>query len=64
LAVQYSLANPEIPTTLVSSASVENMKRNIAWASEPMDAQLLAEVLEILQPIHDVTWPSGRPENN
>jgi aryl-alcohol dehydrogenase-like predicted oxidoreductase len=64
LAVQYAISNPQIATTLVGSANPRNMERNIAWASEPIDQTLLTEVLEILKPIHDVTWPSGRAENN
>jgi L-galactose dehydrogenase len=64
LAVQFAVANPEIASTFVSSANVENMRQNIAWADEQIDEKLLAEVLEILKPIHNVTWPSGRPENN
>ena len=64
LALQFALANRDIATTLVGSASSENMKQNIAWANEPMDKALLAEVQAILKPIHNVTWQSGRPENN
>jgi aryl-alcohol dehydrogenase-like predicted oxidoreductase len=64
LALQFALANPDIATTLVGSANPDNMRRNIVWAGEPMDPELLADVLEILKPIHNVTWPSGRPENN
>jgi L-galactose dehydrogenase len=64
LAVQYSLANPEIATTLVGSGNPENMRKNIAWLDEPIDQQLLAEVQAILRPIHNITWPSGRPQNN
>jgi hypothetical protein len=40
------------------------MRKNIAWASEPIDRTLLNEVRQILEPVHNVTWPSGRPENN
>jgi L-galactose dehydrogenase len=64
LAVQYSLTNQEITTTIVGSADPKNMERNIQWASEPIDRQLLDEVLAILKPIHNVTWESGRAENN
>jgi L-galactose dehydrogenase len=62
LAIQYSVANEKIPTTLVSTASTENIKRNIQWTDEPMDMKLLQEVLDILAPIHNKTWPSGRAE--
>src|SRR5207248_9647874 len=64
LAIQFSLANPDIATTLVGSASSQNMRRNIKWAQEPLDAQLLAEVMQILAPVKDITWTSGRSENN
>jgi aryl-alcohol dehydrogenase-like predicted oxidoreductase len=64
LALQYALANPSIATIMVGSGSPENMKRNIEWAQQPLDEQLLKEVLEILKPIHNVNWTSGRPENN
>jgi L-galactose dehydrogenase len=64
LALQYAISNPQIATTLVGSGSSENMRRNIAWANEPIDKQLLAETLDILKPIHNVTWSSGRSENN
>jgi len=64
LAVQYSLGEPRIATTLVGTASPENIASNVAWAAEPIDQQLLNEVLEILKPVHNVTWQQGRPENN
>jgi L-galactose dehydrogenase len=62
LAVQYAVLNERIPTTLVSTASTINIRKNIEWINEPIDEQLLAEVLEILKPIHNVTWVSGHPE--
>jgi L-galactose dehydrogenase len=64
LAVQFSVAEERIATTLVGSASPTNMERNIQWIDEPLDRALLAEVLDILRHVHDVTWPSGRSENN
>ncbi|GAA0134992.1 aldo/keto reductase [Paenibacillus sp. YSY-4.3] len=62
LAIQFSTANERIPTTLVSTATPENIRNNILWMEEPLDEQLLQEVLEILKPIEGKTWPSGRPE--
>ncbi len=63
LAIQYSVANEKIPTTLVSTASVENVIKNIEWANNPIDTELLIEVLAILEPIHNKTWSSGRSED-
>lgn len=64
LALQFSVANEAIPTHIVGTASPQRILQNIREAEEPIDEQLLAEVQAILAPIHNVTWPSGRPENN
>jgi len=64
LAIQFAVANPDITTTLVGTADPNNIQRNIQALSEPMDKQLLVDVLEILKPVHNLTWPSGRPANN
>lgn len=64
LAVQYSTAREEIPTTLVSTANPSNIVNNAAWVGEPLDTELLQDVLEILQPVHNESWASGRPEYN
>jgi len=64
LAVQFSVRNPEIATTLVGTASGTNIRNNVSWLEEPIDEELLDGVLEILNPIADKTWIVGRPENN
>ena len=64
LAIQFSVSNPEIATTLVGTANPQNIEKNIKWLESPLDQALLAEVLTILKPIHNRSWPSGRPENN
>jgi L-galactose dehydrogenase len=62
LAVQYAVSHERIPTTLVSTASPVNIKKNIEWTDQQIDLELLEQVLEILQPIHNLTWPSGHSE--
>ena len=64
LALQWSLANEEIATTLVGMASAEAVDKNVACVGAEPDGPLLAEVREILAPAYGVTWPSGRPEND
>ncbi|MBY9078333.1 aldo/keto reductase [Paenibacillus sp. HN-1] len=64
LAVQYSTDNEQIPTTLVSTASPGNILKNAGWTDEPIDRELLMKVQEILMPIHNESWVSGRPEYN
>ncbi len=64
LALQYSLANEDMTTCVVGSANPANVRKWADWADEPIDGPLLAEVLEILGPIHDWHYTEGRPENN
>ncbi len=64
LAVQFSLRNPHIHSTLIGSANPENMRRNVEWLDAPVDEALIAAVLELLAPIRDKTWQTGLPENN
>lgn len=63
LAIQFSVSNPAITTTLVGSADPENVRRNVAYAQEAPDAALLARVLKILEPVHNRNFTRGRPEN-
>jgi len=64
LAIQFALANPDIATTLVGSADPREIENDVAWAEQPLDQELLAQVEKILEPIHNQSWESGRPENN
>ncbi len=59
LAVSYSVSNPLITTTLVSTASSENIVRNIEWAGMPLNTGLLAEVQELLKPVFRETWENS-----
>ncbi len=64
LAVQFALRCPDIHTTLIGTANPDNMRRNIEWLSAPYDEAMAKAVQEILAPIKDKTWITGRPENN
>jgi len=64
LALQYSLAHPEMATCIVGSANPENVRKWVEWSEKPIDQKLLAEVLDILKPIHNWFYTEGRPENN
>ena len=64
LALQFSVANEDMATCIVGSANPENVHNWVKWADTPIDTALLAEVLEILRPIHNWFYIEGRPENN
>jgi aryl-alcohol dehydrogenase-like predicted oxidoreductase len=64
LALQFSIAHPDMATCITGSASPERVREWARWAEQPLDRQLLQEVLDILRPIHDWFYIEGRPENN
>jgi aryl-alcohol dehydrogenase-like predicted oxidoreductase len=64
LALQFSIAHPELTTCVVGSANPENVKQWAHWASQPLDLALVAQVRQILAPIHNWFYIEGRPENN
>lgn len=64
LALQFSIANPDMTTCVTGSADPGRVQQWAGWAAEPIDEQLLAEVLAILKPIHNWFYIEGRPENN
>lgn len=64
LALQFSLQNPMIATTVAGSANPANIRQWARWAAEPIDEQLLAEVQSIFAPVKNVGHVEGLPENN
>ncbi len=59
LAIQYSVSNPRIATTLFSSANPENVMRNLEWSREPIDWELVSEVKEIIGDQQRVSWANS-----
>jgi aryl-alcohol dehydrogenase-like predicted oxidoreductase len=64
LALQFSLANPDITTTIAGSANPDNIRKWAQWAAEPRDEELLSEVLAILAPVKNIGHIEGLPKNN
>lgn len=60
LALQYSLAYEPVSTTLVGMETIERVDACLAAASKSMDESLLRDVLEIFEPVHNLSWPSGK----
>ena len=59
LAMQYSLSEPRIATTLFSSANPENVAKNIAFVSEQPDWELIGEVKRIIGDQQRVSWANS-----
>lgn len=64
LALQFSLRNPAIATTVAGSANPANIRKWARWAEEPIDEALLAEVQAIFAPVKNLGHVEGLPENN
>ncbi len=59
LAIQFAVSNPRIATTLFSSANPDNVLKNIAYAEEPIDWDLVAKVKEIIGDQQRVGWANS-----
>lgn len=64
LALQFSVANPDVTTTVAGSANPENIRNWAKWVAEPLDQELLAEVLNIFKPVKNIGHNEGLAENN
>ena len=64
LALQFCLANPDIATTVSGSANPNNIRNWAKWAAEPLDEELLRDVLAIFAPVKNLGHREGLPENN
>ncbi len=64
LALQFSCSNADITTNIAGSANPENIRNWAKWLTEPIDQQLLKDVLSIFAPVMNVGHTEGLPENN
>ena len=64
LALQFSIANPDITTTVSGSANPNNIRNWAKWAAEPLDTGLLREVQAIFAPVKNLGHREGLAENN
>ncbi|CAH9081900.1 unnamed protein product [Cuscuta europaea] len=59
IAIQYSLSNKDISTTLVGIMSVKQVEENVAAATSGKEEETLSEISHILKKVKNQTWPSG-----
>lgn len=56
LAIQFSVSNPRIASTLFSSANPNNVIKNIKYVEEPADFKLIEKVRDIIGEQQRVSW--------
>lgn len=59
LALQFSVSNPRIQTTLFSSARPESVLQNIKYIAEPIDWSLVEKVKQIIGDQQRVSWANS-----
>lgn len=59
LAVQFSVSNPRIATTLFSTSNPQNVIQNVRYAQEPIDWSLVHEVQAIIGNQQRVSWANS-----
>lgn len=64
LALQFSIANPDIATTVAGSANPANIREWARWAAEPLDEELVRDVQAIFAAVKNVGHLEGLAENN
>ena len=64
VAIQFSCEHPGLATTVAGSANPANIRKWAEWLEQPIDRELLAEVLAIFAPVKNSGHLEGLPENN
>ncbi len=64
LAIQFSCEHPGLATTIAGSANPANIRKWAEWLEQPIDRELLAEVLAIFAAVKNIGHLEGLPENN
>jgi len=62
-ALRYCLDSSPVATTLVGMATEDQVKENLAALDHPNNPEMLKHIQQILAPVRNRIWPSGRIEN-
>ena len=63
LALRYCLDHPYVSTTLVGMSKTNQVRQNLELLRIKTDLKLLAELRQVIAPVFNRVWPSGRAEN-
>ncbi len=59
IALQFSLGNSEIPTTLFSCTDQKTLDQNIDWIEEPVNEKMIEDICSILGPLRNMDFDFG-----
>ncbi len=63
VALRFCLDHPYAGSTLAGMATVKHVTDNLRALETELDPALLKEIQQIVRPLKDAVWASGRPEN-
>ena len=64
VALKYAVDNPHVATNVVGMSTASKVARNVKALETTTNAELLDRLLEIAQPIKNMMWFEGNPDNN
>jgi L-galactose dehydrogenase len=62
LAIQFALQNDAVDVTLLGTRTVTELNESVQLLEQQPDSALLASVLAMIEPVANISWPSGRWE--
>jgi len=63
VALRFCFQYPRVGSTFVGMSTQAEVKNNLRVLSQQVNPSMLQQVRDILRPVLNRTWPSGRPEN-
>ena len=63
IALRFCLDHPDVASTFVGMASVEQVDTNLEALNVEPPPELMASICKIVAPVFNTVWPSGRIEN-
>ena len=63
VALRFCLDHPYAGSTLAGMATVKHVRDNLRALETELDPALLRQIQQIVRPVKDAVWASGRPEN-
>lgn len=62
LAIQFALQNTAVDVTVLGTRTAAELNESIKLLDQPPDPALLAAVLAMIEPVANISWPSGQWE--
>lgn len=63
VALQFALKNRLVSSTLIGMSKTVHVDRNLKVIGDPLDAGVLADIMDILAPVKNLFWEEGISEN-